>query len=340
MRKVAMLGALALVAAACADSAKVVEPTRPGPSLSLAKSDAPGQRELLPTRERANDFGFARSPNGSKGTIRYHGGPVLTATNVVAVYWSSNTIYTGGPRPGSFSTSRTSEDGSLVGDLLRSIGGSPYFNINTTYYDATGARIANVVNYAGFWANDQSPIVPSGSQTVSDQQMLDMLSYGFQHGYLRYDPHTLYAIFTQGAVNLGGGFGTSYCAYHWFGTVTTDSRGTQQTALYAAVPDDYAFPNACSMFASTPSPNGDPHADAVVNTLAHETEETTTDMFGTAWWDGRGYENADKCAWTFGAVAQTATGAPYNMTLGGKPFLIQRNWVNASSGSGYCATSF
>ena len=341
MRKVAMLGALGVVAA-CADTTKIVEPTRTEPSLS--RSEAPGQRELLPTRESANELRFARSANGSKGTIFYHGGPVLgAATNVVAVYWSSNTIYTGGPRPGSFSTSRTSDDGSLVGAFLRSVGGSPYFNINTTYSDATGTHIANVVNYTGFWANNQSPLVPSEPQSVSDQQMLDMLSYGFQHGYLKYDAHTLYAIFTQGTVNLGGGFGTSYCAYHWFGTVTTDSRGTQQTALHAAVPDDYAFPNACSMFASTPSPNGDPHADAVVNTLAHETEETTTDMFGTAWWDGRGYENADKCAWTFGTVQLTANGAPYNMTLGdantgSRNFLIQRNWVNV--GSGYCGMSY
>ncbi|HEY2379249.1 MAG TPA: hypothetical protein VGH98_24925 [Gemmatimonadaceae bacterium] len=340
MRKVAILSVVVLLAA-CADTPSIVEPDRSIPSLSLSRADAPGQPHVLRTKDGANELRFASSPNGSKGTIRYHGGPVLTsATNVVAIYWSANTIYTGGPKPGSFNTSRTSGDGSLVGLFLRNLGGSPYFNINSTYSDGTGRHIANVVNYTGYWANTQSPLLPSGTQTVSDQQMLDMLSYGFQHGYLVYDPHTLYAILTEGPVNLGGGFGTSYCAYHWYGTVTTDNRGTQQTALYAAMPDDYAYPSACSMFASTPSPNGDPHADAVVNTLAHETEETTTDMFGTAWWDGRGYENADKCAWTFGAVSQSSGGAPYNMTLGGKNFLIQRNWVNASSGSGYCATSF
>jgi len=105
------------------------------------------------------------------------------------------------------------------------------------------------------------------------------------------------------------------------------------------MPDDYAYPSACSEFASTPSPNGDPHADAIVNTLAHETEETTTDMLGTAWWDGRGFENADKCAWTFGVVSRAPSGAPYNMTVGGKNFLVQRNWVNATAGSGYCAMS-
>ena len=43
----------------------------------------------------------------------------------------------------------------------------------------------------------------------------------------------------------------------------------------------------------------------------------------------RGYENADKCAWTFG-VDTTKTN--YNMTFGGRKWLIQRNWVNKSGG--------
>jgi len=342
MRKLATLAALTL-AAACADSARIAEPRIAArPALDLSASSA-GPR-VLPTKARINELRFARSPNGSRGTIFYHGGPVLAAgTNVVAVYWANHTIYTDGPKPGSYSTSRNSADGSVVGFLLRNLGGSPYFNINTTYYDQSGTTIANVVRYTGYWANNQTPIVPSGTEAVSDQQMLDVLDYGFQHGYLTYDPSTVYAIFTEGQVNLGGGFGTSYCAYHWYGTATIDRRGTQKRVLYAAMPDAYAYPDACSEFGSTPSPNGDPHADAVANVLAHEIEETTTDMFGTAWWDGRGYENADKCAWTFGSVEVTAGGAPYNLTLGGgstgvKNFLIQRNWVN--SGSGYCATSY
>ena len=37
----------------------------------------------------------------------------------------------------------------------------------------------------------------------------------------------------------------------------------------------------------------DPGADFEVNTLGHEIEETTTDLMGTAWFDSRGYENAE-----------------------------------------------
>jgi hypothetical protein len=71
--------------------------------------------------------------------------------------------------------------------------------------------------------------------------------------------------------------------------------------------------------------------------IAHELEEATTDPDLNAWYDTRGYENADKCAWTFGTTSGPS-GAKYNMTLGTRNYLIQRNWVNASGG--YCALSY
>ena len=88
---------------------------------------------------------------------------------------------------------------------------------------------------------------------------------------------------------------------------------------------------------SKPAANGDPHADAEVSTLIHEIEETTTDMNGNAWYDSSGYENADKCAWTYGTTFTTPSGGKANVTLGTKSFLIQRNWLNVGSGS--CAMS-
>ena len=51
--------------------------------------------------------------------------------------------------------------------------------------------------------------------------------------------------------------------------------------------------------------------------IAHELEEAVTDPDLNAWYDSRGYENADKCAWTFGTTYTAANGAEANMTLGG-----------------------
>jgi len=100
------------------------------------------------------------------------------------------------------------------------------------------------------------------------------------------------------------------------------------------MPYDQAYPGACTN--GTAAPNGDAGADSEVNTLAHEIEETTTDEMANAWWDRQGYENADKCAWTWGTTS-TVGGGYWNITVGAKHFLVQQNWIN--SGSGGCRQS-
>ena len=341
LTSVVPVAAVALILAACSDTATAptskVTPQAASDSRSPELNNEHGH--MFRTREwfANNDAktGFAgRTGSG----IFYHGGPVLQQlTNVVAVYWASGAaIFVNGPVAPS--TGAGSADASLVGFFLRNIGGSPYFNINSTYTDGSGRHILNNVNYTRFWANSAN--APSGTTSVSDAQMIAMLQSGFNSGALTYDASTLYAIFTAGKVNLGGGFGTQYCAYHTHGTVTVG--GVAKTVLYAAMPYNYAYPSACtSGFVpanGSAQVGGDPGADYEVNTLVHETEETTTDMMGTAWYDNRGYENADKCAWTWGATHTNGAGGTTNVSLGGKDFLIQQNWVN--SGSGGCALKF
>lgn len=330
-------GLLAL--AACADSAsKVAGPANLQPSLSVNElADGPGSvsRHIMLTRAgyEAANAASRNAPKSSGTGIYYHGGPVLqSATNVVAVYWASSFIYPGGPNPATTPTGSGAADGSLVGFFLRNLGGSPYFRINSSYTDGSGTAIANKVSYTGFWANNTNAPSATSTASVSDAAMIAMLQSGFTSGALTYDASTLYAIFTAGTANLGGGFGTQYCAYHTHGTVSI--HGISQTVLYAAMPYDNAYPTACTMQSY---PNGDPGADAEVNTLAHETEETTTDMMANAWFDRRGYENADKCAWTFGTTYASG-GYTANVNLGGKNWLVQQNWKN--SGSGGCVMSW
>jgi hypothetical protein len=336
------LAAVVLSTAACADNRSTPLAPASGSALSAPLSfsydgsnrpDGPDQAriQVMPTRsdagQNASDFA-SRQQNRSSGTgIYYHGGPVLQAgTKVAAVYWASSPIYSGGPAAGT--TGAGSSDGSLIGFFLRNVGGSPYYNINSTYTDGGGHAIVNSVTYTQYWANNAN--VPASGANVTDAQMVAMLQSGFNSGALSYDPSTLYHVFTAGKVNLGGGFGTQYCAYHAYATVTIG--GASKTVLYSAMPYDYAYPSACTN--GTASPNGDPGADAEINVLAHETEETTTDMFGSAWFDNRGYENADKCAWTWGSTQKAGNGGLWNITVGGKNFLVQENWVN--SGSGGC----
>jgi hypothetical protein len=285
------------------------------------------QRHVFELRNSPGVQSAAGRKGGGTG-ISYHGGPVLqAATKVVAIYWAAAPIYNNGPAAGTWNLAGNAADASLVGHFLRNLGGSPYFNINTTYTNGAGLNIANIVSYTGFWANNTS--APGGSTSVSDVQMVAMLQSGFTSGTLAYDANTLYLIFTAGTVNLGGGFGTQYCGYHTHGTVSIG--GVNKTALYSAMPYDNAYPSACTN--GTASPNGDPGADNEVSVLAHEIEETTTDPMGNAWFDTRGYENADKCAWNFGATYSSGGGVA-NMNIGGKHFLVQQNWIN--SGTGGC----
>ena len=68
--------------------------------------------------------------------------------------------------------------------------------------------------------------------------------------------------------------------------------------------------------------NGVSGADGMASIIAHELEEAVTDPDLNAWYDSRGYENADKCAWTFGSTAIAPNGSAYNMTLGLRNYLI------------------
>jgi hypothetical protein len=44
----------------------------------------------------------------------------------------------------------------ILTDLANNIGGSPYFNINTTYYNGAGTHVSNSVRYAGSTTDNYS----------------------------------------------------------------------------------------------------------------------------------------------------------------------------------------
>ena len=344
--------AAVLALAACADSStKVTAPADLHPSYSqnpdlntagykkVMKLKSEGEADAKQAQKDAADEAknAAKPVRGGTGTgINYHGGPILVTTNVAAIYWATAPIFIGGPAAGTNNKSGSSGDNSVVGDFMRGLTGSAYFNINTTYYNAANVRVQNVVNYTQYWANN-SVLVPANNgstATVSDATMISMLQQGFDLGKLAYDPNTLYAIFTPGTVNLGGGFGSQYCAYHTSGNVTI--AGQTRVALYAAMPYNSAYPSGCT--SGYPTDDADVGAATEVNTLAHEIEETTTDGYGNAWYDTRGYENADKCAWIWGSILTSGNGGKYNMIVGGHKVLVQQNWKNVSGGG--CATSY
>jgi hypothetical protein len=274
----------------------------------------------------------ASNPGAQATGILYHGGPIIPVTGVSAIYWATAPIYAGGPAAGTHGAG--SADGSLVGYFLNHLGGSGYFNINTTYTDTQGGghTVQNVVNYVQYWA-DNTSVPPSNGSAVSNATIQAEIVKGFTNGNLTYSPSTIYSVFTAGNTNLGGGFGSSYCAYH--GHFTWNSPTGAKDVLFSAQPYVNAQAAGCSN--GTASPNADAPADQVINVLAHEIEEATTDPDLNAWFDAQGQENADKCAWNFGTTYNNGTGIA-NMKIGTKDFLIQQNWINA--GNGGCLQTF
>jgi hypothetical protein len=324
--KLAVVGT-ALVLAGCADQQGGTAPQVPAPEFSQGQGQGPEVsrhifelRGMQPPGGRDDGLLEQAKPGGGGGHgntgIFFHGGPVLLSPRVQAVYWGTSRIYTGGPTPGT--TGSGASDGSLVGFFIGNIGGAGYWNINHTYSNGSGTLINNSLAYDGFWAANSAP--PSAP---SDAQIANLIISGFNGGQLTYDASTIYPVFTGPGVNLGGGFGSQYCAYH--GHFTWNGNSVK----YAAMPYNQDFPSGCTSGRS--APNGDPAADAEVNTLVHELEEATTDPDLNAWYDRRGQENADKCAWNFGTTANS------NISIGGKSFLVQMNWIN--TGSGGCRIS-
>lgn len=254
--------------------------------------------------------------------INYHGGPVMlksktgTPPNVYYIWYGQ---WAGSPAQ------------TILTDLAQNIGGSPYFNINTTYYNGANQHVVNAIHYAGS-ANDSY----SHGTALSDSAVQAVVAGAISQG-LPLDSNAVYFVLTSPDVNETSGFCTQYCGWHTHATITgTDIK-------FAFVGNPNRCPSACEM--QDVGPNGtagsgglDSGADGMASIISHELEESVSDPDLNAWYDRSGQENADKCAWTFGTTYKAPNGAIYNMTLGSQPFLIQRNWVNASGG--FCAQSY
>ncbi len=262
-------------------------------------------KHVHPVRTEAKPGGGGHGGKTNNG-ILYHGGPVITGTTNIHYIWYGN-----------WSGNSAS---SILTNLAQYLGGSPYFNINTTYYDGSNVHVSNAVSYAGS-ANDSY----SQGTSLSDAQIQSIVA-----AQNPTDTNGVYFVLTSADVTASSGFCTQYCGWHTHGTI----NGRDIKYSFVGNPD--RCPSACA--AQTTSPNGNAGADGMASIITHELEEAVTDPDLNAWYDRRGAENADKCAWTFGTESTASNGSQYNVTLGGLKYLIQQNWVNASGG--YCSMSY
>lgn len=272
----------------------------PGPGQGAGQGQGQPQGNGKPTHGGS-------SSNG----IDYHGGPVMLGTTNVHYIWYGNWY-------GNTATQ-------ILPTLAQNLGGSNYFNINTTYYNGANQHVVNQVSYAG--SVDDSY---SRGTALTDADIKTIVTTAI--GTSKPDPNGVYLVLTSADVNETSGFCTQYCGWHTHGTIA----GFDVKYGFIGNPDRCL--SACAD--QTTSPNGNAGADGMASIITHELEESVTDPDLNAWYDRRGQENADKCAWTFGTTSTAQNGSRYNVMLGGSgnKFLIQQNWVNASGG--YCAMQY
>ncbi|HWX93889.1 MAG TPA: hypothetical protein VNY29_14765 [Terriglobales bacterium] len=226
----------------------------------------------------------------------------------------------------------------VLTDFIKNIGGTAYFNINSSYYDCNPGgekdSVVNRVNYGGSCKDNYSV-----GTSLTDQNMADIMENAiFTKKCLPHDPQNgIYFVMTSADVIETSGFCSSYCAWHGWDQLL---NGEKLANAFIGNSDQCAY--NCAWQYQLPTPNNSVAADGMVNMIAHELSETVTDPFVTGWWsDSLGVnigENGDLCAWTFGKTKFLPNGSYCNVKFGGRPWLIQRIWVNARGG--YCALAF
>ena len=236
----------------------------------------------------------------------FHTGPVMSTPNVYLI-WYGNWNQTNG--------SDTAAGQSLVSTFLSGLSGSSYMKINTTYNNVPSGSLI----VAGATTDNYSQ-----TARLSDSKVRTVVSSAISSGRLPSDTNGIYFVLTSTDVSESSGFCSRYCGWHTYGTISGAN------IKYAFIGNANRCLSGCA--AQTTSPNGNPGVDGMISVIAHELEETVTDPNLNAWYDSKGAENGDKCAWTFGGGQKTApNGSFYNLTLGGLNFLVQRNLSAADS---------
>lgn len=285
----------------------------------MAQSQAAGTQH--PGHSKLSSFyptvGKSTSPAASVatglGAVTYQpGGTIISEPNVYVIWygnWDANSCSS--PR-GNSSTP------SIVNDFLGSLGESDWNKINTTYYqqlDGKKTFVQPTSEVEGCTVDAASQGLSLDSETGA--QVSDVVEHALSTKALKTDPNGVYLVLTASNVNVAD-FMTLFCAYHWV------YDNAQATIKYAFIGDASTNLGQCAPQVSN-SPNGNPAADAMVSVIAHEFVEAVSDPAGTSWYDQAGFENADKCAWTYGKASKTTNGSFANMTLGHRQYLVQQN---------------
>jgi hypothetical protein len=244
-----------------------------------------------------SDEPFARTTN-----LVYHtGGQVILSAKAVFIFWGPSFQNPASP---DFQYAQT-----LIA-FRNQFGTTPEFNVITQYYQNLGSgnqfiALTNLGSGTPDWFDTSTP----------PTNVTDAIVQGEVNAYLAthtVNDSTIYEVFipstsysSDGGSTSCGGPALAYCAYHGFFT-----SGSHQVK-YSIEP--YPSCGGCSVSGWSAVQNQE-------HFVCHETREAVTDQQLNAWFDSRGNEADDKCAWS---------PTPFIGTGG---YSYQYEWSNAARG--------
>ena len=277
----------------------------------------------------------------------FHGGSVMSNVTVHTIFWApSGYAFDGSPRTGVLAFKPLVQQ--FFTDVAHDGGSSGnVFSVLDQYGDLQGAGASGIsYNAATDSIDDTDPYPaasaqcasPSGVATcLTDQEVASevdkVIASNDPSGR---DLHNLWEVYLPPNVDecIGqGSCGTnSFAGYHSLADV---GHGR---FIYAIMID--------TLIEEPPTPGadpeGNPEAESVIDTAAHETVEAITDPEGAGWMDPNGYEVADKCenGLQQGApLGYAPDDSPYDQLINGHEYDFQEMWSDAVEGCVQHATS-
>jgi hypothetical protein len=234
----------------------------------------------------------------TNSNLAYHNGPTIHSAHVVSIFW--------GP---SWKPTTSGDPANQIRNFFGQFGTSGEYNVITQYYDNNQGFIQLASLSTDYWQDTVNP----SSQNVTDAMVQAEVINAFNHG-IPITPSTIYEVFipngyyaSYGSSDSCGGPNLQFCAYH------SNFNYSGTNIKYSSMP--YPSCSGCQWSGWSVAQNLDHFA-------CHETREAVTDPDGNAWYDRRGAEADDKCAWT-------------NLFLSGG-YGYQPEWSNAA---GACVNS-
>ena len=247
--------------------------------------------------------GWAKPGGGAGQNLVYHAGkPVIQLAKVVCIFWGPSFNNAASP---DYDYARTIQ-------LFRSqFGTTPEYNVITQYYENLGSGNQYIQqSVLGLGTSDWFDTSTPPTNVTDTNVQAEVLRYLSTNTF---DDSTIYEVFipsssysSSGSSTSCGGPNLAYCAYH--GYFTSGSN----TIKYSIEP--YPSCSGCSLSGWTAVQNQE-------HFVCHETREAVTDQQLNAWYDRRGSEADDKCAWSPTPFIDPLTGFGY-----------QYEWSNEAHG--------